>query len=203
MAEQVRRARLRLTNAENKLAAAREEARLARQRRKAAKRSARQARKQVRLAKERVGRADVALARLEARLAQLSRPPVEAKSGKPAAGNAASTPRRKNPVRTAAVRRQRISKIKQPALGQTTAKPAMNPTDETTRIPGPVSAELETPVEVLPPSEHKPTQQIAKGIQEIFTGETAAPASRVPEVETDAAPEPPAAQLTISAQEAL
>ena len=203
MAEKVRLARRRLTNAENKLATAREEARLARQHRKAAKQAARQAKKQVRLAKERVRRADVALVRLEARLALLGRRPVKAKISQPAAANTAAAPRRNRPARTAAVRRRRFLKIDKPARERTAAKTAMSPISDAAKIPDPVSPELETPVEVLPPSEQKPTQQIVKDVEAIFIEETDAPESRVPAVETIALPVPPAKPLTINLQETL
>ena len=203
MAEKVRLARRRLTNAENKLATAREEARLARQHRKAAKQAARQAKKQVRLAKERVRRADVALVRLKARLALLGRPPVKTKTSQPAAGNAAAAPRRNSPVRTVAICSRAVSKIKKPAARRTPAKPAMSPISAAAKTPDPVSPELETPVKVLPLSEQKPTQQIVKDVEAILIEETAAPESPVSAVETIASPAPPAKPLAINPQETL
>jgi len=203
LTDQVRRARLRLTNAENKLATAREEARLARRRRKEAKQAARAAKKETRLAKERVARAEVALARLEARLALCPRSPVEAKLRKTPAKKAAAAPVPETSVRTAAVRPGTILKVKRPAVRRTKTKPAMTPTDDVEKIPGTVSPELETPVEVLPPSEQKPTQQIVKDVEAIFAEAPAAPESPAPAVEIIALPILPAKPLTINPQETL
>jgi len=203
LTDQVRRARLRLTNAENKLATAREEARLARRRRKEAKQAARAAKKEARLAKERVARSEVALARLEARLAQCPRSPVEAKPRKTPAKRVAAAPLRQSPVRTAAVHPRPVLIIKKPVVGRTKTKPSLSPTDDVKTIPGTVSPELETPVEVLPPWEQKPTPQIVKDVEAIFAEAPAAPESPAPAVETIALPVPPAKPLTINPQETL
>ena len=203
LTDQVRRARLRLTNAENQLATAREEARLARRRRKEAKQAARAAKKAARLAKERVARAQTALARLEARLAQCPRSPVEAKPRKTPAIKVAAAPLRQGPVRTAPVRRRRILKVKRLVARRTRARPALSPIAGAAKIPGPISPELETPVEVLPPAEQKPTPQIVKRIEEIFIEAPVAPESPAPAVETIALPAPPAKPLTINPRETL
>jgi hypothetical protein len=194
LADAVHRARFRLTNAEEKLTVAKEQARVARHQRKAAKQAARAAKKQARLAKERVARAETALARLEARLAQNPCPPVEAKTRKVAVKKAAAVKRRKSPVPANFLQPGIVLKVK-----KTAARPIRRPA----KISLPVSPELETPVEVLPPAEHKPTPEIVKGVEEIFTEENVAPATQAPATETVALPESPATPSTNNAQETL
>lgn len=204
LADAVHRARLRLTQAEGKLATAKEQARLARQQRKAAKQAARVAKKHARLAKESVARAEASLARLETRLAQNPCPAVKAKPRKIAVKKVATVTRRKSPAPVKAVQPRIILKVKKTTTRRVPAKPAARrPIGKTQNIFNPVLSELETPVEVLPISEHKPTPQIVKGVEEIFTEASAAPENPAPATETVALPESPATQLTNNAQETL
>ncbi len=207
LTSEINLARLRLTDVETKLVAAKELARLARQRRKAAKLAARQAKKRARLAKARVGRAEVVLAKLETRLAQLHRPLVRTKPRKTPAKKVAAAPLHKTPVQAKGIRPRRILKIKAPALRRTKTKSGASQSGIAGKISNPVAAELETPVVMLPSADHKPTPQIVKGVGEIFTGETEAATTEetgaqtnpTSEIEIAALPEPMATPSTINA----
>jgi hypothetical protein len=198
LADAIQLARLRLAKTESRLATAKEQSRLARQHRKAAKQAARAAKKETRLAKARVARAEAALARLETRLAQASRTP-----GQAPAKQAPNTLSRRHPLKAILLRAPAISKTKKTAARRMKPGPTAGPISEAGNVSVPVSPELETPVEVLPMSEHKPTPEIVKGVEEIFTEETAAPAGLASAVETDSLPESPDAPSTINAQETL
>lgn len=199
LAGKVRQARLRLTNAQSKLAEAKEHSRLARQRRKAAKQAARAAKKEARLAKERVALAEAALARLKARQAKISRPPVKANPGKETVKKVAAAPRRKHPLKKAIILRSpAIAKIKNTAVRRRKPKPAARSIVGADIVFSTVLSELETSVEVLPPSEHKPTPQIVKGVEEIFTENTDTQDDLAPDVETVTSPGQPAELSTIN-----
>ena len=191
LASEISLARIRLAQAESQLTTTKQQARLARQRRKAAKQTARRAKKQVRLAKENVASAKLSLAKLEARLAQLNRSPAKAKPRKTAAKKTAAAPVLKTPARKAAVRPRTVLRIKKPVAKRSKARPALSRTGDATLIPGTVSPELESPVEVLPVTDQKPTQQIVKGVEEILAQEAGA------------FPEQPDTQSTINKQETL
>lgn len=203
LAEKVRLARLRLAKAEHQLATAKAQSQLARQRRKEAKQAARAAKKVARLAKDRVERAETALARLEARMAQAPRAPVKGpprkSQVKTPAKKAAAKPRRKRPLDVIVLRSQMISKSKKPAARRIKAKPAVTPIMASEKASSPVLSELETPVEVLPILEHKPTPEIVKGVEEIFTDETGTPEIPAPATETSTLTETPATSSTLNA----
>lgn len=203
LADEVRRARHRLAKAEGKLAEAKEQLRLARQHRKAAKQAARQAKKQTRLAKERVGRAEAALAKLEAKLAQPHHATVRTKPRKITPKKTATDPRQENPVAAAPIRQRKILKITPLVSRRIKTKPVVSLAGEATKTSNAVSTEIEAPIAVISPLENKPTQQIVKDVEEIFTRETGTSACATPETEAIALPDQPASQPNINAQENL
>ena len=166
---EVQLARIRLEQAECQLTTAREQARLARRRRKVAKQAARRAKKGARLAKEQVAGAKLALAELEAGLAQLNQTPVQRKPRKTLAKSAAAAPRRKSPVQAAAIESRETLKMRKPAVRRVKSKPALTGEAGNSSITAP--GELNPPVAVVPPPVSKATEQIIKGVEEIFTEE--------------------------------
>jgi len=183
LTDEINLARLRLTEVETKFVAAKEQARLARQRRKAAKLAARLAKKRARLAKARVGRAEVVLAKLETRLAQLHRPPAKTKPRKITVKKTTVVTHRKNAVKSASVHPHKTLKIKTPVFRRVKARPTANQSVEAGKTSSAAPAELEAPVMVLPPSEHKPMPQIVKEVEEIFTRDIGASENASPEAE--------------------
>lgn len=169
LVDQVSRARCRLANAQACHAVAKEQSRLARQRRKEAKRAARLAKKTARQAKERVARAEASLARFEARLALVWKHQRQSSAPQNAVKPNSNGRGSRRQLKSAKPRSPIGLVAKNPGAYLPKSKSALSSTRRASKkiiTPSPL---LEAPVEVLPASETKPTPEIIREVEGIFT----------------------------------
>ena len=182
--EAIEKARLRLTQAK-------ERARLARQRRKAAKLAARHAKQRLKKAKERVAEAKLALAEIETKLEKLHETPAKSRAKRIVAKKVAVVSRREKPAPAAVIQPGGATKKNKPVIRGTKRRVKAVARRKAASPTIPVSLESEPPIPVIAAADAKTTAEIVKGVEDIFTAETAADPT-VPENVSAAAVSQPA-----------
>lgn len=181
--EAVDKARLRLTQAKKR-------ARLARQRRKVAKLAARHAKQRLKKAKERVAEAKLALAEIETKLAKLHETPAKSRAKRIAAKKVAVVSRQKKLSPAAVIQPGEVTKINKPVVRRAKRRVKAVARRKVASPTIPVSLESEPPVPVIAAADAKTTAEIVKGVEDIFTAETAADPAVPENISAAAASEP-------------